>query len=228
MKKIVSTIIIGIILYSFCYTQDYNTGIGLRAGYSNGLTIKHFIGERNAVEGIISSRWQGFNITGLYEYQNNGGNIHPVKINLQKLFSEILLEMKDATTKKNISIEQCIGDSIFVFADQQMVKSILRNLFTNAIKFSHEYGEITVSALEQQKYVEIAIEDNGIGISLEAQKQLFQIDSFHSTIGTNNEKGTGLGLLICKDFVELHGGNIRVESEQEKRSMVKFSLPQFI
>ena len=71
MKKITSTFIIGLILYSFSYAQDYNTGIGLRAGYSTGLTIKHFVSTKNAFEGIISSRWQGFQITGLYEYQNH-------------------------------------------------------------------------------------------------------------------------------------------------------------
>ncbi len=89
-----------------------------------------------------------------------------------------------------------------------MIKSKLRNLVSNTIKFSRNYGEISVSALASDQHVEIAIEDNGIGISFEDQKQLFKIDSFHSTIGTNNEKGTGLGLLICIEFVELHGGDI--------------------
>ena len=71
MKRITSTFIIGIILSSFSYAQDYNTGVGLRAGYSYGLTIKHFVSEKNALEGLFSSRWQGFQITGLYEYQNH-------------------------------------------------------------------------------------------------------------------------------------------------------------
>lgn len=74
MKKIAITIIIGVIFCSFCYSQDYSTGIGLRGGFSNGLTIKHFVSERNALEGIFSSRWQGFLITGLYEYQNQFAN----------------------------------------------------------------------------------------------------------------------------------------------------------
>ncbi len=159
--------------------------------------------------------------------QQKGESLNPIRIKLQDLFQEIISEANDAATIKNIIINQNIGDEIILNADLQMIKSILRNLVSNAIKFSWNYGEITVSALASDRHVEIAIEDNGIGISLVAQKQLFKIDSFHSTIGTNNEKGTGLGLLICKEFVELHGGNLWIESELNKKSVVKFRIPQY-
>ncbi len=159
--------------------------------------------------------------------QQKGESLNPIRIKLQDLFQEIISEANDAATIKNIIINQNIRDEIILNADLQMIKSILRNLVSNAIKFSWNYGEITVSALASDRHVEIAIEDNGIGISLVAQKQLFKIDSFHSTIGTNNEKGTGLGLLICKEFVELHGGNLWIESELNKKSVVKFRIPQY-
>jgi signal transduction histidine kinase len=115
-----------------------------------------------------------------------------------------------------------------VAADLQMVKTILRNLISNAIKYTNINGEIIINACELKKYVEVTVKDNGVGISVENQRKLFQIDSFHSTPGTKDEKGTGLGLLLCKEFVELHGGNIRIESEPGKGSRFAFTLPHYI
>ena len=109
-----------------------------------------------------------------------------------------------------------------------MVKTILRNLIGNAIKYTNTDGEITISALESDQFVEIAIKDNGVGISPEAQSELFKINSFNSTAGTDNEQGTGLGLLLCKEFIEMHGGNIQVESVPSEGSEFKFTLPHYI
>lgn len=160
--------------------------------------------------------------------QHQGENFNPVKINLHNLLIDEIDFITDLANQKNITIEQCIADELFITADLQMTKTILRNLLVNAIKYTDNYGAITVSAMENQQYVEIAIEDNGIGISFEAQKELFKIDSFHSTIGTSNEKGMGLGLLICRDFVEMHGGKIWLESEPGKGTEFKFTLPHYI
>ena len=109
-----------------------------------------------------------------------------------------------------------------------MVKTILRNLISNAIKYTNIGGEIMVSASENKQFVEISIKDNGVGISSMNQKELFKINSFHSTTGTNNERGTGLGLILCKEFVEMHGGKILVESEQGKGCEFRFTLPHYI
>jgi signal transduction histidine kinase len=109
-----------------------------------------------------------------------------------------------------------------------MVKTILRNLIGNAIKYTNNGGEITISATEGKRFIEIVVKDNGIGISPEAQRRLYKIHSFHSTTGTNNEKGTGLGLILCREFIEMHGGNIRIESEPGKGSKFKFTLPHYI
>jgi signal transduction histidine kinase len=101
-------------------------------------------------------------------------------------------------------------------------------LINNAIKYTNINGEITINASELRQFVEVTVKDNGIGISAEDKKKLFKIDAFHSTPGTHDEKGTGLGLLLCKEFVELHGGNIRIESEAGKGSRFAFTLPHYI
>jgi signal transduction histidine kinase len=157
--------------------------------------------------------------------QHQGVNIKPIEINLNNLLLEEIENVTISANQKQITLQHCLAPDLVVTADEQMVKTIIRNLITNAIKYTEPFGVITVSAIEIHQYVEIAIEDNGIGVSFEAQKNLFKIDSFHSTIGTQNEKGVGLGLLICKDFVEMNGGTIWLESEQGKGSEFKFTLP---
>ena len=94
-----------------------------------------------------------------------------------------------------------------------LFRSVLRNLISNAIKFTHPGGEIVISAKKKQTEWMMSIADNGVGIKEEAIDKLFRIDQSYSTMGTQNEKGTGLGLLLCKEFVEKNGGKIWVESE---------------
>ena len=130
--------------------------------------------------------------------------------------------------QKHISLKQDIGQELNVTADLQMVKTILRNLICNAIKYTNENGKIVINALEKKKLVEVDVTDNGIGISKEIQKKLFKIDFLHSTPGTNDEKGTGLGLLLCKEFIELHGGDIWIESQPGRGSRFSFTLPHYL
>lgn len=160
--------------------------------------------------------------------QNSEKSFNPVKIDLDELLLDEIENLIASAKQKQITLNHSLAANLKVRADLQMVRAILRNLISNAIKYTKPGGEITISALENDKHVEIAIEDNGIGISFEAQKELFKIDSFHSTVGTNNEKGTGLGLLLCKEFVEINGGNILIESEPGKGCELKFTLPQYI
>jgi signal transduction histidine kinase len=160
--------------------------------------------------------------------QNKEKNFKPVKINLYELLREEIENLRTLAEQKQITINQSIGSEVNVTADLQMVKTILRNLISNAIKYSNSNGEISIDAQEDNQFVEVAIEDNGTGISSEIRKKLFKIDTLQSTPGTNNEQGTGLGLLLCKEFVELHGGSIRVESEAGKGSRFSFTLPHYI
>ena len=160
--------------------------------------------------------------------QNKEKNFKPIKINLYELLREEIENLKTLASQKHISMSHTIKPDLNVTADIQMVKTILRNLISNAIKYTNINGEIVIDASEVKQYVEVAIKDNGIGMSKEDQKKLFKIDSFHSTPGTLDEKGTGLGLLLCKEFVELHGGNIHIESERGKGSRFTFTLPHYI
>lgn len=160
--------------------------------------------------------------------QNTNKNFNPVKVDL---YEEVLSEFESfnpSATQKLITLNHTITQNLFVTADLQMVKTIFRNLINNAIKYSYLGGEITVSAEEKGTFVEIDIIDNGVGISQSAQKKLFQQSDLQSTRGTKNENGTGLGLLICKEFVEIHAGIIWIESEPGKGSKIKFTLPHYI
>ena len=160
--------------------------------------------------------------------QNKEKNFNPVKINLYELLREEIENLRTLAEQKQITIMYSVGTDLNVTADLQMVKTVLRNLISNAIKYTGTNGEISINAKEDNQYVVVAIKDNGTGISPEIRKKLFKIDSLQSTPGTNNEKGTGLGLLLCKEFVELHGGSIWVESEAGKGSRFAFTLPHYI
>jgi signal transduction histidine kinase len=119
------------------------------------------------------------------------------------------------------------GDKISVYADPNHLKTIILNLVSNALKFTNTYGEINITAESDADKVIVSVSDNGIGIPDKDIIKLFDISVILSTRGTSGETGTGLGLLLCKEFVEKHTGNIWVESEVGKGSTFKFSLPLF-
>lgn len=159
--------------------------------------------------------------------QNTGKNFKPVKLNLHDI---ILFEIESnilACKQKQVTINHSIEPDLYVAADLQMVKTILRNLLSNALKFSYTGGEISINAVVNTDFVEIDVIDEGIGIALSAQRDLFDSNGFHSTMGTKNENGTGLGLILCKDFIEKHGGILWIESDTDKGCKVRFTLPLY-
>lgn len=160
--------------------------------------------------------------------QNSEKTFNPVKINLRELVINEIDRFNTSAALKQISMNHSVVPHLFVTADQQMVKTIFRNLISNAIKFSKTGGIVSISAKEGRQFIEIEVKDNGIGMSEETQKKLFKIDEFRSTLGTNNEHGTGMGLLFCKEFVGMHGGKIWVVSKPGKGSKFIFTLPRYI
>jgi signal transduction histidine kinase len=126
---------------------------------------------------------------------------------------------------KNIKIDFSTGDHINVFADVDMFKAVMRNLVSNAIKFTNPGGTISITAKQMNSNITISVSDNGIGIAPLNLMKLFEMAKVSTTKGTAEETGTGLGLLLCKEFVEKHGGKIWVESEVGKGSDFKFTLP---
>jgi PAS domain S-box-containing protein len=127
--------------------------------------------------------------------------------------------------KKEIKFINRINKDYYVYADEDMLNSIILNLITNAIKFSNRGAEIIVTALSQNSFVKISVLDSGIGMDDNTLKKIFDIDAKKSTLGTENETGTGLGLVIVKEFVEKHGGSIMVTSESSKGTTFSFTLP---
>lgn len=149
----------------------------------------------------------------------------PNEYPLSVVFESVVEYLQPIANKKNISIN-CFTDSdLIITVDVNMISTILRNLISNAIKFSRFGSFISVYSENENNQVVITVSDNGIGIEKEAIPSLFNISRTRSTQGTAKEQGTGLGLLICKDFVEKHGGKIWVESEIGKGSDFKFSIP---
>ncbi len=137
----------------------------------------------------------------------------------------ILEILNPVAAAKGITITYSSPYDIDVFADIDMLKIVLRNLVSNAIKFTNKNGTININAEENSGNVLISVSDNGIGIPPDNLSKLFDISQVLTTKGTAEETGTGLGLFICKEFVEKHGGKIRVESKVGKGSDFKFTLP---
>jgi len=149
---------------------------------------------------------------------------NPQDIDLAKLVSGIIDLLKVSAERKEISMTYNISSGLFVFADEDMLNTIIRNLLTNALKFTRKGGLITVEAELYGNYVNIIVKDTGVGMCDKVKANLFRMDVSQTTLGTDNEAGTGLGLLLCKEFVEKHGGKIIVESELDKGSLFKFNL----
>lgn len=153
----------------------------------------------------------------------------PTRFFVNELIDEIV-EVSALTAKqKDIQISKEIEDGLETVADRNMLEVVLRNLVSNAIKFTPRGGEVTVKARsvikDQSESLEVIVVDNGVGIEKEYQSQLFGLSTNISTTGTENETGTGLGLIICKEFVQKHGGKIWLVSEKDKGSSFYFTIP---
>jgi len=149
----------------------------------------------------------------------------PVKCNLTLELSSVIDLYKSMIDNKKITVINYLKDKIEVYADENMLNSILRNLISNAVKYSNRGGSIIIKSKKQNGYIELSVTDQGVGISSEAQEKLFKIDKFFSTRGTENEEGSGLGLLLCKEMISLHGGEIWFETELGKGSTFYITLP---
>lgn len=158
--------------------------------------------------------------------QQNSISINKKNLNIKKLVNETLNALTSTAEKKKITININISEKLLVFADEFTMKIIITNLVSNAIKFTHENGIITIDAMQTGDLTEIHISDNGVGIPPETIPKLFMVDQNISSLGTNNEKGTGLGLVLCKEFIEKNGGSIAVKSTLEMGTKFMLKIPQ--
>ena len=150
----------------------------------------------------------------------------PVYFPLERFISTFIVLLKERATKKQLELSVSIPTDLCITADENMLRSIIQNLLTNAIKFTPAGGSVHLTVEKNDQHVLFTIEDTGVGMSASTVNKLFRIDVHHSTQGTEREKGTGLGLILCKEFVEKHGGTISVRSEEEKGSTFCFTIPE--
>jgi len=167
-------------------------------------------------------------LTNLLEWsrlQTGRIEFHPTTVNAFNIAENTLALLTSNAEQKNISIVNKLGKETTVFADENMMQSIFNNLVTNAIKFTNKNGQIVVTSSRLQDMVRFSVKDNGVGMD-EAQKaMLFEMNKSFTTPGTTNEKGSGLGMILCKDFIEKHGGEIWVESNSGFGSEFFFTIP---
>ena len=159
--------------------------------------------------------------------QKEKTTLYPEKIQLVAAVNQGFELLKDNAAQKNIVFKNKVADDIYIKADALMLRSILQNLVTNAIKFSHPGGLVKVVAQRIDKMVEVCIIDSGIGMDVDISENLFLKNNRQPVTGTNNEKGLGLGLILVKDFVTQNGGALRVESEIRKGTYIYFTIPEY-
>lgn len=189
------------------------------------------------IEYIHLSSKQGFNLLeNLLEWsRSQTGTLkwRPDYIDLKNTIHGNLVLLRSNAENKNIQLaatyfsgKDAEKNPEIVYADRNMVSTVIRNLLSNALKFTDSGGRVSISTHNKGDFIEIAVSDTGVGIKEEDREKLFRLDVHHTTLGTNEEKGTGLGLLLCKEFVEKNRGSISVESEIGKGSTFRFILPK--
>ncbi|MBS4034302.1 MAG: PAS domain S-box protein [Ignavibacterium sp.] len=156
--------------------------------------------------------------------QTGRAKFNAAYVDLFKLIEEIKMLLFQTASLKKILIINKLEPNTRVWGDKHMLGSLFQNLLSNSIKFTNRFGEIKIDSIVKSEKLEISIQDNGVGIDNEDLERLFKIDSTYSTRGTEQEKGTGLGLILCKEIVNRHSGNIRVESEKDRGTTVIFTL----
>jgi two-component system sensor histidine kinase/response regulator len=156
---------------------------------------------------------------GLIDYQ-------PQALDISHIVTKNITLLAQNAEQKQITLTHAVPTQTAVYADVDMMDTVIRNLLSNAIKFTRAGGIVEISARSSEKTVEIAVSDTGIGINPEKFSRLFRIESKYQRLGTAGEKGTGLGLILCQEFIAKHGGNIGVESEPGKGTTFTFTLPK--
>ncbi len=170
-------------------------------------------------------------LTNLLEWsrlQTGRIEFHPAPLNAYSISEDTVALLTSNAEQKNITIINNLNKETYVYADENMMQSIFNNLVTNAIKFTNRNGQIFITSKRQDGMICFSVKDNGIGMNEDQKSMLFEMNKSFTTPGTTNEKGTGLGMILCKDFIEKHGGKIWVESKSSKGSEFFFTIPASI
>ncbi len=212
--------------------HDLKSPFNAIVGYSNLLVEQVRENDRDGIEEyaeiILKSSQRAMDLlTNLMDWaRSQTGRIafKPENLDICALIGDVVALLSDTARQKGIVLSRKLDPDIFVYADRAMMATVLRNLMSNAIKFTYPGGVIVVSAESNQDNLTVSVADSGIGLSKKRIDQLFRIEESYSTTGTNKETGTGLGLILCKEFVEKHGGRIWAESIEGKGSTFHFTL----
>lgn len=158
--------------------------------------------------------------------QNGKTRIYPTTFDLSKAIYHVLALFTAIADSKGISVNNHSKANVTVYADEDMIRTVLRNLLSNAIKFSFPGGQIDVGLSEMPDMVMVSVKDNGQGIKKELQSKLLKGNEYISTYGTHNEKGSGLGLILCRDFVKMNKGKLWFSSQENKGTTFYFTVPR--
>jgi signal transduction histidine kinase len=187
-------------------------------------TIRQYIGKVLKAAGNMSQLLE--NLLQWSRSQSGSLECRPRWLDIKRLLEDITAYFSDFVEKKSIDLQTDVKSNIRANADEEMIKCVIRNLVDNAVKFTNPGGTITVSAREKGEFVIISVSDTGDGIPEEKLPFLFNIGESTPTSGTAREKGSGLGLPLCREFVEKNEGKISVTSRPGKGSVFEFSLPR--
>jgi len=160
--------------------------------------------------------------------QTNKIEFEPVKINLFEIVQNCVDDIEHQSQFKDIEVHNDIPKTYNIIADENLLKTILRNLINNAVKYTPRNGFVAISSEKDETSFVVSVKDSGVGMTEKELQNLFKIDQVYSKPGTDKEKGSGLGLVLCKEFVEKHGGEIWVESDLDTGSIFKFTIPKII
>lgn len=204
--------------------------IGLSELIIENLKENNFQGIEELITIIHNSSWQAMDLlSNLMEWstlQTGVMKYTPEETDLVPIINEVTALLNGSAHQKSITISAKVSGPIMIYADRAMISTILRNLISNAIKFTHFNGNIIIVVDESVNHIRVEVADNGVGMSRELIDSLFRNVENISSPGTRNETGTGLGLILCKEFVHAHGGEIRAESEIGKGSRFYFTIPK--
>jgi len=212
--------------------SPFNSLLGLTEFLTHSYDEMNPADIKNSIMNIYNSSHQVYNlILNLLEWsmlQSGRLKVEKSVINLAELGMEIMNLYKENANNKKLELVNNMNESILIYADKYMIDTIIRNFVSNSIKFTNHGGKIIIKGVINGDYAEVSVTDTGIGISPGNQKNLFRIDEQYRRDGTANEKGTGLGLILCKEFAEKNGGVLWVESEESNGSRFSITVPRYL
>jgi signal transduction histidine kinase len=209
--------------------NPFNVLVGLSDIVINDPDVRHSEDFEEIMDGIFKTAKSGYNLLDnllVWARSQTGGlEYKPEMVNLSEIVATNMAFFSESAKAKNIDVCSSVPSILEVYADYNMMSFIVRNLLNNAIKFSYPNGKIEIRTNKRNDFHVFTIQDFGTGMKTETMEKLFKIESTNPSTGTANETGTGLGLLICKEFVEKNSGEIWVESEKGIGSSFHFSIP---